>query len=718
MKATGKMGNEEKKRLLSDFPPHTYEAWKEAAIQLLKGRPFERTLITPTYEGFELEPIYTRETLAELPQMEELPGLGSQIRGSRLEGYLEGGWQVSQELSASTPEMFNELALHELDQGQNELNIWPDLASRTGRDPSDGDGSIGVCGLSLATRGDFETLMRGIHPEMVGIYFQGGAAAPTLYALLLAWSREAGVKPADLSGCLGMDPLGWAAETGHFPGQSAKVYAVMADLLRSAAGEMPRMQVIDVRGHPYHNNGASSVQEMAAILATGVCYLREMQDRGLEPAEVVSRMRLSASIGGNFFLEIAKLRALRMLWNRVLDGFEVPESARRTHLHGRTGLWNKTLFDPYVNMLRTTTEAFAAVVGGVDSLHVAPFDEIIRESDAFSRRIARNTHAILAEECGMTQVIDPAGGSWAVESLTDQMAAEAWKRFQEIEENGGMTRALESGSLAKAIGAVRDQRRKNIQRRKDVVLGTNSYPNATEKPLEARKIDYATIREERLEALRNWKAGRDGKALASALEAIPGASGPDRLEKLAAAAVAGATLEELQGALGMGESDLVIEPLRLRRGAEDFEALRFAARDLEESGPTPLVHQLNIGPSRRYRIRADWTSGFFHAAGIRVLSEDDYDTPEEAVAALKESGARFAIITSDDETYASTVETLARSIKEMDNGLSVFVAGAPGDHEAGWRSAGVDDFVHMRVNNYQFNRGLLERMGAEIRTND
>lgn len=701
------------KQLLEEFPPHTFEAWKEAAIQLLKGRPFEKTLITRTYEGFDLQPIYTRETTPAFPHLGDQPGTGSQVRGSRLEGYLETGWLVSQELAAPTPEELNDIALPELEQGQNELNIWLDRPSRSGKDPAPGNPSVGVCGLSLATAGDIVHLLKGIHLEMISLYWHAGAAAPALYPLLVAALREAGVKPESVAGCLGVDPVGWMAETGEFPGDPEAAYDQLADLLNDARERMPRLQVLEAQGHSYHNGGASSTQEMAVVLATGVTYLREAVRRGIPAGAVVPRIRLSLSIGSNYFIEIAKLRAMRLLWSRVMDAFEVPEADRKVHLHARTGLWNKTVFDPYVNMLRTTTEAFSAVVGGCDSLHVAPFDEIIRESDAFSRRVARNTHAILGEECGMMQVLDPAGGSWAVETLTDEMARAAWKTFQEIESAGGVVKALESGSLQAAIEEVRQDRTGNIQRRKDVIIGTNTYPNATEKLLERRPVDYGKVREERIAALGKAKSARDEGALSGKLEALSAAPGAERFEAAIAAASEGATLQELTEALSGGQGP-VGRAIRLHRAAEEFEALRLAAGKLRENGLVPRIHQLNMGPSRKYRIRADWTSSFFQVGGFEVLSEDDYETAEAAVAALRESTARVAVITSDDETYAGMVEPLARAIKEADAKIRVIVAGAPGDGEAAWRAAGVDDFVHVRVNNYTFNRGLLEAMGARL----
>ncbi len=709
------MDNKEKANLLSEFPVHTYEEWKEAAVKLLKGGSFERTLITPTYEGFDLQPIYTKEVLDDLPHVKDLPGVGCRVRGSKPDGYLETSWLVSQELAAPTPAAMNKLAIEELSSGQTELNLWLDKATRAGIDADDAAaGSVGVCGLSLGSLGDMKQVLEGVHADCISTYIQSGKASPAVYALLVAALKDKGADLSKVNGCIGMDPVGELVEYGELAGGRKQAFCLLAGLVQHAAENMPALQVIDVQGHAYHNGGASSTQEMAVILATAVTYLKQLQARGISADVVVPRMRLSLSVGGNYFLEIAKIRALRLLWSKVMDAFDVSEEARSVHIHARTGLYNKTVYDPYVNMLRTTTEAFSAVVGGVDSLHVGPFDEVLRESDAFSRRIARNTHAILGEECGMTEVIDPAGGSWAVESLTDKMASEAWRKFQEIEAGGGIIASLEAGKMQASVEEVRQAKVKNIQRRKDVIVGTNSYPNATEELLKAAKVDYAAAAVERKQALASWKSGRDAAKVNDAISKLAGIDAGTKMDALVDAAAAGATVQEMMTALA-GDMEVVkAQPIALKRAAEDFEKLRMAAKTLSDTGKAPVIHQLNMGPSRRYRIRADWTSAFFQVGGFKLLNQDDYADVPEALGALKESGATVAVITSDDETYAATAEALAREITDACEGVTILLAGAPGDNEEAWRAAGISDFVNVRVNNYTFNRGLLESMGADL----
>ncbi len=709
------MDVENRRRLLEDFPSHTYEEWKAAAVQLLKGRPFEKTLVTPTYEGFDLQPVYMLEDLEKLPHAKDLPGMGSRVRGSRVAGYLEAGWKISQELTGPTVVDANAIAREYLAKGQTELNIRLDKATSTGIDVDAADpNTVGRMGVSITTKEDMKQLLQGLDLQAVSLYFQGRQAAPGLYALLMAALADMGVTASRLSGCLGMDPVGSLSENGTATSALEDVLDMLGDVLKHAASRAPGLQVIDVQGHAYHNGGASSVQEMAAVLSAAVLYLREMAKRGIPADEVIPYMRLSVSIGGNYFIEIAKLRALRLLWSRIAEAFGADPEKSAVHIHARTGLWNKTVLDPYVNMLRVTTEAFAAVVGGCDSLHVGPFDEVVRETTAFSRRIAFNLHDILAEECDMRRVVDPAGGSWAVESLTDKMAASAWERFQAIEANGGILDMLLSGKLQEQIEATRLEKARNIQRRRDLIVGTNAYPNASEALLSHGDIDHEGIRKQLIATAKAWKNSRDNASLFTVLDEQVGKKGGDRVDGMIKAAGKGATLHELQRCVGLGTLLEKARPIQQMRAASDFEALRIAAKELEQSGTLPLLHQLNMGPSRNYRIRADWTSAFFQAGGFKVLNDDDYDTVAEAIEALRSSGARLAVITSDDETYKAVVEDLASAIRQQLPEVSLYLAGAPGELEETWNAAGVDGYVHVRVNNYELNRQLLETLGASV----
>lgn len=695
-------------RLLEEFPPHSYAMWRKAAEDLLKGAPFEKRLITPTYEGFDLQPIYNRSDVADLPHMQNpLPGFGSRLRGRSAAGYRGAPWLISQELVASDPTKLNQLILRELGQGQNELNLWFDSATRAGMDPdSEASGAVGVCGCSAASKADFATLLETVQLPAIALYLRAGAVPEALAALCFAAIREQGADISALRGCMEADPLGYLVETGSLRGSLEEAFDGMGILTRFAVESAPGFQTIGIQGQAYHNGGASSVQEMAAVLATGAHYIREMLSRGFTMTELSGRIRLSLAIGSQYFIEIAKFRAMRLVWNQLLGAFGAKDDERAFHLHARTGLWNKTKRDPYVNSLRATTEAFAAVVGGVDSLHVGAFDEVLREPDEFSYRFARNVHHVLAEECDLAKVIDPAGGSWAVESLTDQMAKLAWEGFQKIEAAGGLLAVLESGSWQESVRETLKRKKTALAQRRDTLVGSNQYPNAQEKPLEARTTDYPAVTDARHVDLETARAQRNHSLVEDALEAVRGLK---TMETLISAAEAGATLAELTAALRSMDAGTTLERIPLERGASDFEALVERVAGL---GAKASILQVNFGPSRRYRARADWTSAFFRVGGFPVLSDDDFVTVEEAVEALRNFPGRIAVLTSDDETYAAEATNLARALKQAKPELILLQAGAPNDSEATLREAGIDDFVHVRVNNYAFNESLAARLGA------
>ncbi len=689
------------KKLLQEFPVHTYEEWRAAAVELLKGKDFDKTLITKTYEGFDLQPIYRREDIANLPHLKQMPGTGNYVRGSKESGYLKQAWEISQEIIASTPEEFNAIALSELERGQSEINLVLDGSTRRGKDPSeDSTGScckggcpcVGVSGLSLATLTDWETAFKGIHLDAVSLYIHAGASGLQLAGFWLALAKKQSVDSKKLRGCIENDPLGFLAMRGKYPVALEKAYDDMALLTKSLSGKAPQIQTLCANGMAYSNGGASAVQELAFVLATAIEYIREMQKRGLGIEAIESRIRLSFGIGPKYFTEVAKFRAARLLWAEIIKAFGGKASP---YLFARTALWNKTQIDPYVNMLRTTTEAFSAAIGGVDAMHIGPFDEVVRRPDEFSRRIARNTHFILAEECDLNKVVDPAGGSFYIESLTDQIAGKAWALVQKIEAAGGMAAALKAGIPQAEVAAVADKKRAAISSRRDVIVGTNQYPNPVEKALEARSMDKETIRAKR---------AADVKKVAKA--ACDKCVSPD-LDKLVEAATNGITLGGMTGILQKDATVTEIAAVPFRRASEDYEQLRKA---IDASGKDAVLFQANMGPSRKYRLRADWTSGFYQVGGFKVLNDKDFKDADEAVAAYKASGAKIAIITSDDESYVTVVEPTAKALKAA--GAYVLVAGAPGETEAAWRAAGVDDFVNVRVNNYQMLNNLLKKLGV------
>src|ERR1700722_4874528 len=429
--------------LLADFPPVGYGDWHRLVETELKGAPFEKRMFITTYEGITLKPIYRPEDIANLPHLHSFPGFAPFVRGTTAGGYASQPWAIPQEITCSSPAEFNHEARNSLAGGLNALNMVLDKATRNGRDPDWAiPDEVGSGGLSIATLRDLEQALAGIDLRKTILFVRSGASGMPFAVLLMALMRKRKQQPSALRGCIEMDPLGVLSHEGSLPQSTEAAYREMAALTRWAADHAHRVQTICVHSRAWHEAGGNAVQELAFTLATGIEYLREMQWRGLEVNTVAPRIRFAVTVGQNLFLEIAKLRALRMLWLRAVAVLGGNEDAQKLSLHVRTSQWNKSILDPYNNILRATVEALAGALGGCDSMQVGAFDEVVRPPDDFSRRIARNTQLILQKECNLTRVIDPAGGSWFAEVMTTELADRAWPLFQEVEKIGGMEAAL------------------------------------------------------------------------------------------------------------------------------------------------------------------------------------------------------------------------------------------------------------------------------------
>jgi methylmalonyl-CoA mutase len=467
---------------------------------------------------------------------------------------------------------------------------------------------------------------------------------------------------------------------------------------------MPNVKTVIVRGEPYHNGGANAVQELAFAFATAVEYIRACLDRGVAIDAIAPRIQFSFSVGSNFFMEIAKLRAARLIWSNIAKAFGGNEQSQKIAMHARTSYFTKTVYDPYVNMLRAAAEAFAATVGGADSLHVSPFDEAVGPADEFSRRIARNTQLILLEEAHIANVIDPAGGSYYVETLTAQVAEEAWKLFQQIEAKGGIVQALQDGFVQEQVEAVAKKRKKNVETRKEKIVGTNFYANLAEETLEkingsqAQQGSSSVIDEEHVATLQAGFANQQW------------------IETAVDMALRRATAREIEAALKTEEASIHVKPITQWRLAEPFERLRQAAEaHLEKYGARPAVHLINIGNIPNYKARADFITGFFEAGGMAVEKSEGVHSAEEAVSeAINASGTHY-VICGSDESYADIVPALAKAFKQAKPNAKLYVAGKqPDDVEQTFIESGVDGFIHIGSNCYETIVSFMKEMGVAL----
>ncbi len=611
--------------LFAEFPASSPADWRKAAEEFLAGAPFEKKLITRTPEGIDLQPIYTQEDTARIT--ETWPGLPPYVRGSDALGSRVDGWHICQEPGDAEPAAFNTALLHDLQRGQNAVSVPVALANH------------------------LDVALRGVDLAAVPVFVRAGATASSSATALIDLAKSQGHAATTLKGAVLADPLGELASAGTLPAGVDAAYDDMAQLARLAKTANLSLRTIGVNATVWAEAGANAVQELAFGLATGVEYLRALDKRGLGADETAPRFLFTYALGSNLFMEIAKLRAARLVWARAVGAAGGEADAQRLVCHGRTTRWNKTVLDPHVNLLRTTTEAFAGVVGGCSGLQVGTFDECIRTPDDFSRRLARNIQIILAEECQLGRVIDPAGGSWYVETLTRQLAEKAWALFQQIESRGGMVAALNENFPQSLVEKTAAERLAAVAGRRDAVIGTNLHPNLREK-----------------------------------LPAIT----------IAAAPVA-------------PKSTSTIKPLVPRRRAEAFEALR---RRTEET--RPKVFLTGFGPRKQHAARAEFSAGFFAAGGFEAVADKKgFETPEAAAQAALANGAPVVVLCSTDETYPALVPACVQALKAAAKPPFVVLAGQPATPElqAQFKAAGVDEFIHLRANCEHVLAGILTQIG-------
>ncbi|WP_041795514.1 methylmalonyl-CoA mutase subunit beta [Pararhodospirillum photometricum] len=686
--------------LAADFPAATQEDWLAQVTKALNGAPFDKKMVTRTYEGFAIQPLYTRADWPGDQDPAGFPGATPFTRGATATGSAVAGWDVRQDVTHPDPAVANKIVLSELERGATSVGVRLDLAGRVGLD-SDATAAAdlaGAEGVMIGSLSDLETLLAGVYLEIAPVSLEAGAAFEAAAALLAAlWERK-GIAAGAALGAFNADPLGALATTGVLPMSIERALERLGALAAYTAATWPRVTAVQVSGAPYHDGGASEVQTLAAMLSTGVAYLRAMTATGLDAGTAARQIVFSLPLDADFFTGIAKLRALRRLWARVLEACGVPESDRAMRVAATTAARMLTRRDPWVNMLRTTVAGFAGAVGGADTLTVTPFDAALGISTDFARRIARNVQILLMEESSVGRVVDPAGGSWYVETLTNQIAREAWTRFQGLEQAGGMVNALTEGTLARDIDATWTARRKAVGLRRDAVTGVNEFPNLNEAPVETEAVDLA--------ALRAAAAPR----LAAARATVPDVACADTAIK---AALKGTTLGTLVAALsdGMAGRAVAIKPHVV---AEDFEALRDAADAWKaDKGQYPQVFLVTLGPIADHTARATFARNLFEAGGIEAVPGGVLETVEDAVAAWQASQAPVAALCATDALYAEQAEAVARALKAA--GLSrLYLAGKPGEAAEAWAQAGIDQYIHVGCDVLATLRDLHAHLGLPV----
>lgn len=669
------MTTEAEPTLAGVFPPASEQQWLALVDKVLKGAPLDK-LRSRTPGGLEVEPLYTRDRSPGSADEAGVPGAEPFVRGAGEPRSDDGSWPIRAAITAADPHEANRVALRELERGAGELTVRFDRAFRSGVSPVDeGFSSLaGGDGVLITSVGDLDAVLDAVLVDIAPVRLQPGAAFTRAAELLTELWHRRGVDPAEVRGSIGADPLGTLATAGTLPQGLDVAMSDLVELAARLAHTHPQVQAIAVDTTAAVEAGASETQELAVMLLTGAAYLRALADSDLDAAAANRSIEVTLSADADVFTTIAKLRAARRVWAQLLAACGAEEASRGMHLHVRTADRMLSTRDPWVNLLRVTAAAFAAGVAGADAVTTASFDSLLGEPEELGRRMARNTQLLLQQESNVGRVADPAGGSWYVETLSDQIATASWQLFVELEAAGGLPGVLLDGSLAAAIGEVREQRLARVATRRDPLTGVSEFADVAEAPVIRSEADLRTLRSRAVNVSDAQPMGFTGPATEC-------------------------------------------EPLPQVRWAQEFEALRDASDAyVAATGTRPKVFLANLGPVAEHTARATYAKNFFAAGGIEAVTSETgsstgFDDGAAAAADALAAAAHLVCICSSDTRYEQHAADVAAALRDAGLG-PVYLAGNPGERRDELTGAGVSEFIHVGVDVLDVLRRAHEHIGT------
>ncbi|MCY3880129.1 MAG: methylmalonyl-CoA mutase [Rhodobacteraceae bacterium] len=660
--------------------------WRRLAEKERGGKPVD-ALNRTTLEGIEIKPLYTAEDCAGNGRIGEMPGIEPFTRGPRATMYTCRPWTIRQYAGFSTAEESNRFYRQALQAGQQGVSVAFDLATHRGYDSDHPrvEGDVGKAGVAIDSVEDMKILFAGIPLDRISVSMtMNGAVIPTLANFIVA-AEEQGVGRQQLSGTIQNDILKefMVRNTYVYPPEPSM--RIVADIIEFTSAEMPKFNSISISGYHMQEAGANLVQELAFTLADGREYVRAAIDRGMNVDDFAGRLSFFFATGMDFFMEIAKLRAARLLWSRIMSEFgaENPRS-KMLRTHCQTSGVSLQAQDPYNNIVRTTIEAMASVLGGTQSLHTNAFDEAIALPTEFSARIARNTQLILQHETGITRTVDPLAGSYYIESLTDELAVEAWKLIEEVEAIGGMTRAVMSGMPKLRIEETAARRQAMIDRGEDVIVGVNKFRPEADDAVEVRRIENRSVRQTQVDRLQSVRAGRDAESCERALQEIENCcrSGGNLLAAAVRAARARATVGEISMAMEkiFGRHSATTASLTGVYGAAYSDDADFAAiqTDIEtflaEEGRRPRMLVAKMGQDGHDR-GAKVIATAFADIGFDVDIGPLFQTPEETARDAVDNDVHVVGVSSQTAAHTVLVPQLIEALKSQGAGNIIVVCG-------------------------------------------
>ena len=613
-----------KEKLFSEFQAPTTQEWLDKIEVDLKGADFQKRLVWRTNEGFNVQPFYRREDLKDLKAVDSLPGEFPFVRGNKKDNNL---WFVRQDIIVDDAKAANAKALDILNKGVDSLGFK-------------------IAGSDVS-RELIATLLDGILPQYVELNFQTCQRhCVELAEALVAYFKEKDYPLADLKGSINFDPISKIL----CKGKDTSAALEFAKPLIEALKELPGYKCINVNSLSLNNAGAYIYQELGYALAWGAEYMNILTEAGIDATEAARRIKFNMGVSENYFMEIAKFRAARLLWAQIVKQYGVADEACQMHVCAITSEYNQTLFDSYVNLLRSQTETMSAALANVDSIVVTPFDKPYEQPTEFAERIARNQQLLLKEEAHFDKLVDVAGGSYTIEHLTDAIAKEGWKLFLAVEEAGGFLSEALKGNITTAVNASNDKRHADAAKRKEFILGTNQFPNFTET-----------------------------------------SEGKQPLGSVCCCSTATNEAAELPA-------------LNKQRLASEFETLRLST---EKAAKQPIAFMLTIGNLAMRQARAQFSCNFLAAAGYKVMDNLGFKTVEEGVDAALEAKADIVVICSSDDEYA---EYAIPAYKYLNSRAMFVVAGAPACSED-LKAAGIENFIHVKSNQLETLKAYNAKLG-------
>ena len=663
------------------------EDWIALATKQTRGKGPD-SLIKNTQEGIDIKPLYTKDDIASLPYINTFPGCAPYIRGPQATMYAGRPWTIRQYAGFSTAQESNAFYRKALAAGGQGVSVAFDLATHRGYDSDHPrvSGDVGKAGVAVDSVEDMKVLFDGIPLDKVSVSMtMNGAVLPVLAGYIVA-AEEQGVPQDQLSGTIQNDILKEFMVRNTYIYPPAPSMKIVGDVISYCSGHMPKFNTISISGYHMQEAGADAALEMAYTLADGKEYIKTAIAAGLDIDQFAPRLSFFWGIGMNFYMEIAKLRAARLLWAKIVAQFN-PKNPKSSMLrtHSQTSGWSLTEQDPYNNIVRTTIEAMAAVFGGTQSLHTNSFDEAIALPTEFSSRIARNTQLIIQEETGITNVVDPWGGSYMMESLTQQLADKAWNLIEEIDQQGGMAKAIESGLPKLRIEEAAARKQAAIDRGEDVIVGVNKYKLDKEQEVDTLEIDNDAVRQSQLDLLKKIRGKRDDSAVQSALEAITkcAQSGQGNLLELSIiAARARATVGEISDAMEkvFGRFNAQAQTVSGVYGSayEEDENWMNISKDIDNfvdlHGRRPRMLVCKMGQDGHDR-GAKVIATAFADVGFDIDLSPMFSTPEEVARQAIENDVHVVGVSSQAAGHKTLVPELIAQLKRQEAEDIIVVVG-------------------------------------------